>query len=592
MPTLRIQLLGDFRIVYEGKPVAGIASPRLRSLLAFLVLHRDTQQSRKLLACLLWQDSSEAQAHSNLRNLLHRLRRVLPDADRFVLADAHTLRWRSDAPLELDVDEFEQAASHADSIPSLQAAANLYRGALLPACYDEWLLPERERLHELYLDALAQLILLLERACDYRAAIGYARRLLQADPLREEAYRQLMRLYALSGDRADVVRVYQTCVTVLKRELNIEPSLLTHETFEQLRKAEALSERSGATRGKPGKHNLPVPLTSFVGCERELGTIKLLLVHKRLLTLTGAGGCGKTRLAIQVARDIVEAYADGVWFVDLAPLSNPALVSQAVATALGVRERQGQSVTKTVVDYLQSKELWLVLDNCEHLLTACAQLMEVLLRACPRVKILATSRERLNLAGETVRLVPSLSLPDTRRPSWETLASSDAVQLFSERAALVVPTFTLNATNAAAVAQICRRLDGIPLAIELAAACVRMLTPVQIAARLDDALHVLTRGTKSVPPRHQTMRAALDWSYNLLGKKERALFRWLSVFAGGFTLEAAETVCADTGGQGVISPHKVFDLLCDLIDKSLVLVSNSRSRLKPCILGAVPFVFS
>jgi non-specific serine/threonine protein kinase len=497
---------------------------------------------------------------------------VLPNAERFVAADAQTLRWRSDAPLTLDVDEFEQAASQADSITSLQAAAHVYRGALLPACYNEWLLPERERLHELYLDALARLILLLEQARDYRAAIGYARRLLQADPLREEAYRQLMRLYALSSDRANVVRVYQTCVTVLKQELNIEPSLLTRETFEQLRQAEVLPERSGAARGKPGKHNLPVQLTSFVGCERELDTIKRLLVHKRLLTLSGAGGCGKTRLAMQVARDLVEACADGVWFVELAPLSNPALVTQAVAAALGVRERQGQSVTEAVVDYLQSKKLWLVFDNCEHLLTASAQLIEVLLRACPRVKILATSRERLNLAGETVRLVPSLSLPETRRPSLDTLASSDAMQLFSERAALVVPTFTLNTTNAAAVAQICRRLDGIPLAIELAAACVRTLTPRQIAARLDDALHVLTRGTKSVPPRHQTMRAALDWSYNLLVEQERALFRWLSVFAGGFTLEAAETVCADAGGQGVIAPHKVFDLLCDLVDKSLVMV--------------------
>jgi predicted ATPase/DNA-binding SARP family transcriptional activator len=578
MSTLRIQLLGDFRMVYKGTPVTGIESPRLRSLLAFLLLHRHTQPSRKYLACQLWPDSSEAQAHSNLRNLLHRLRAAWPDAGRFVIANAQTLQWRSDAPLGLDVDEFEQAAAHVASIASLQAAVHLYRGALFPACYDEWLLPERERLHELYGDALAQLILLLEQARDYRAAIGYARRLLQADPLREEAYRQLMRLYALSGDRADVVRVYQTCVAVFKQELNTEPSLLTRQTFEQLRHAEALPEPSGATRRKPAKHNLPVQLTSFVGCERELGEIKRLLLHRRLLTLTGAGGCGKTRLAIQVTREAVEAGADGIWFVDLAPLSNPALVAPTVAAALGVRERQGQSVLETLVDYVQAKELWLVLDNCEHLLTACAQLVEALLRACPRVKILATSRERLNVAGETVRPVPSLSLPDMRCPSLEALASSDAVQLFGERAALVVPTFTLNATNAAAVAQICRRLDGIPLAIELAAACVRTLTPRQIAARLDDALHVLTRGTKSVPPRHQTMRAAIDWSYNLLREEERAFFRWLSVFAGGFTLEAAETVCADAGGQGGIAPHKVFDLLCDLVDKSLVIVVDWEHR--------------
>jgi predicted ATPase/DNA-binding SARP family transcriptional activator len=572
MPALRIQLLGDFRMVYAGQPVSGMASPRLRSLLAFLVLHRHAPQSRKHLACLLWQDSSEAQAHSNLRNLLHRLRAALPDAERVLIAKTHTLQWRPEAPLALDVDEFEQAAARGDSIPALQAAATVYRGALLPACYDEWLLPERERLHELYVNTLARLALLLEQRRDHDAAIGYARRLLRADPLREEAYRQLMRLYAWRGDRAAVARVYHTCVTVLQRELHAEPSLLTRQTFEQLRTAEVPAERSGAVRGTPGNHNLPVQLTSFIGRARALGEITPLLLQKRLLTLTGAGGCGKTRLALQVAQGVVDAFTDGVWFVDLAPLSNPTLVPQTVAAALGIRERQGPSFTETLVDYLQSQELLLVLDNCEHLLTACAQLTEVLLRACPRVTVLATSRERLNLAGETVWLVPSLSLPDTQGPVWETLASSDAGQLFSERAALGVPTFTLNAANAAAVAQICRRLDGIPLAIELAAACVRTLTPGQIAARLDDALHVLTRGTKSVPPRHHTMRAAMDWSYNLLAEKERVFFRRLSVFAGGFTLEAAEAVCTDAAGPHGIASHHVLDMLCDLVDKSLVLV--------------------
>lgn len=574
MSILQVRLLGDFQITYQGKPLNGFESPRIQSLLAFLLLHRDAPQSRKHLAFSLWQDSSEQQAHGNLRSLVHRLRAVLPTAELFLSADTQTLQWRADAPFTLDVDEFQNAAQ-SKSHPALQKAVDLYRGDLLPACYDEWLLPERERLREQFIDTLAQLIVLSEAEHEYQAAIGYARRLLQADPLGEEAYRKLMHLYARTGDRANLVRVYQTCVAVLKRELDAEPSPATHALFERLRDDETLVEPALQPRPQP-KPNLPVPLTSFVGRTHELDEIRALLQRARLVTLMGIGGGGKTRLAIQAAHAVENLFAGGVWFVDLASLSDPAAVPGACAAVFGLREQVGTTPIELLAAHLRAQELLLVLDNCEHLLAACAILAQTILLAAPRVRILATSREPLNLAGEALLSVPPLSMPGAGPSTLEILAHSDAVQLFSARAAFNLPTFTLNQSNLEAVAQICRRLDGIPLAIELAAARIRALTPAQIAGRLDDALAVLTRGSASLSTRHQTMRAVLDWSDALLSDPERVLFRRLSVFAGGFTLEASEQVCADPPltpdprPPSSLAPSLILDLLSNLIDKSLV----------------------
>ncbi len=333
--------------------------------------------------------------------------------------------------------------------------------------------------------------------------------------------------------------------------------------------------------GSQGKAHsrLAHPLTSFIGRKRELAEVKALLSRTRLLTLTGVGGCGKTRLALQVATDLAaEAtrFPHGVVWVELAALSDPALVPQAVAAALEIREARDEPLVETLCRALQGRRLLLVLDNCEHVLAACAQLAEALLRACPRLQILATSREPLGIMGENAWLVPSLSLPDAGRMANDEghmlsdhssfvvrLASSEAVQLFVERAAAVRADFALTPENAAAVAQICWRLDGLPLALELAAARVRVLTVGQVAARLDDRFNLLTAGNRTaLIPRHQTLRAAMDWSYNLLSEPERVVFRRLAVFAGGFTLEAAEAVCAT---------DQVLELLARLVDKSLVM---------------------
>lgn len=313
-------------------------------------------------------------------------------------------------------------------------------------------------------------------------------------------------------------------------------------------------------------NNLPAQLSSFVGRERELDELASILQTTRLLTLSGAGGAGKTRLSIQLAEKMSSAFPDGVWFIELARVSDAALIPQTIATTLGLRDESG-NLAQTLKNYLEHKELLLVFDNCEHLIDAAALQAENFLRAAPNLKIVATSREALNLAGEHIFHVPSLPLPDAKRSlSPDELLQSDAACLFTERAMAANNHFRVTEQNAPHIAQICRRLDGIPLALELAAARVNALSAEQIAARLDDVFRLLTGGSRTAMPRQQTLAAAIDWSYNLLAQPERVLLQRLSVFAGGWTLDAAEQVCAGDG----IEQLDVLDLLTQLVNKSLV----------------------
>jgi non-specific serine/threonine protein kinase len=320
-------------------------------------------------------------------------------------------------------------------------------------------------------------------------------------------------------------------------------------------------------------HNLPLELTSFIGRENELAEVRGLLGgDARLVTLCGPGGCGKTRLALAVAREMVEAFEGGVWWVELASISDSELVPGAVAQALGVREMPDRPLTEVLVAYLEPRKTLLVLDNCEHLVEECAALAYVLLRSCPDLKILTTSREPLRIAGESSWTVPNLSLPDPQSlPPTGELGRYEAIRLFVERAKTVDTGFALTEQRASAVARLCSRLDGIPLAIELAAARARVLTVEQILKKLEDPLALLTTGSRMAPPRHQTLRAALQWSYDLLDEQERELFGRLSVFAGGWDLEAAEAV----GAGGSVLPGMVLDLLSNLVDKSLVVAEKS-----------------
>ncbi len=339
-------------------------------------------------------------------------------------------------------------------------------------------------------------------------------------------------------------------------------------------------------RNEPGSplDNLPLQLSSLVGREREIAEVEELLGSTRLLTLTGPGGSGKTRLALAVGNELVEGFENGVWLVKLAPLSDPDLVPQAVASVLGIRETPGTALVDSLCVHLASREPLLVLDNCEHLVGACASLVETLVRSCPRLRILATSREALGVRGETLFAVPPLSLPDPRRLSaMESLGGYEAARLFVERARAVRPEFEITEQNAMAVAQICYRLDGIPLAIELAAARVKMLSAEQIASRMDESFRLLSGGGRTAMPHHRTLRATMDWSHELLGEDERTLFRKLCVFAGGFTLEAGEAV----GSGGSLEENEVLEVLSQLADKSLVLVMEQDGEIRYRLLEMV-----
>ena len=334
------------------------------------------------------------------------------------------------------------------------------------------------------------------------------------------------------------------------------------------------------------RHNLPQPLTSFVGRAQEVSELKALLGSTRLLTLMGAGGCGKTRLALKLAADLTGTCSDGIWLVEFAALAEPALVPQTVANVFGLKEQPGQHLTQTIAEHLAPKHLLLVLDNAEHLLEACAQLSDALLRASARLSVLVTSRERLGIVGELTYRVPPLSAPDPEQPATpERVSACESARLFIERAQLQQAQFAVTPENAAALASICHRLDGIPLAIELAAARVRWMPVEEVSRRLDQRFDLLTGGSRTALPRHQTLRSLIDWSYDLLSGAEQTLLCRVSVFAGGWTLEAAEQVCVGDGVDG----KDLLDLLTSLADKSLVFAKEHRGATRYGLLETVRY---
>ena len=334
-----------------------------------------------------------------------------------------------------------------------------------------------------------------------------------------------------------------------------------------------VKSRDARVRSRP-LNNIPLQITTFVGREREIAELRELLAAHRLLTITGVGGSGKTRLAIEVALRSAGDFGDGVWQVNLAPLTSPEAVVKSVADALLVKEEAERPLLESIIAQLQDKKVLLVLDNCEHVLDEAARVLETLLRTAPGITVMATSREALNVAGECVWTAPPLSLPGPGIPlTVETAARSDAVRLFIERAAASLPRFALTDSNLDAVVQICLRLDGIPLAIELAAARIKVMAAAEIRARLDDCFRLLTGGARGALPRHQTLRGAVDWSYELLSPDERIVFQRLASFAGGFDLDAAESVC----GFGDTDAAEVFNHLSRLVDKSLVVCERSET---------------
>jgi predicted ATPase/DNA-binding SARP family transcriptional activator/DNA-binding CsgD family transcriptional regulator len=528
---------------------------------------------------LLWPDSGRRAASHNLRSTLHTARKVLdPNAgSRYVASDDESLVLCPEGDLSVDVDAFEEAARTARRSrepEAYRAALELYTDDLLPEdLYEEWTEGKRDELRQLYLALLAELAGLYEERHEYELAIEVLRKATAKEPTFEEAHAALMRLHAFSGRPEQALVQYERLRDALSRGLDMQPSASSRLLRDEIA-ADEFPPPLPLPAGPPregssdiAQHNLPVPRTSFVGREREKVEVKRLLVMTRLLTLTGAGGSGKSRLALQVARDLAGLYPDGVWLVELAALTHGALVPQVVAEILGVHEQPNRPLTATLAEDLRAKKMLIVLDNCEHLIEACARLTDVLLGSCSGVCVLATSRESLNVAGEVVWSVPPLSVPDVERPlTVEGLRIYESVRLFMERALRRTSAFVLTTDTTSAVAEICQQLDGMPLAIELAAAQVGTLAVGQISQRLGDSLRLLTGGERTALPRQQTLRGTLDWSYDLLSEPEKRLFCQLSAFAGGWTLEAAEAVGVCVEGETVL------DLLRTLVGKSLVVL--------------------
>jgi predicted ATPase/DNA-binding SARP family transcriptional activator/DNA-binding CsgD family transcriptional regulator len=589
---VRIGLLGRFSVSVGNRKVDEKAW-RLRkaaSLLKLLALAPGHRLHRERVMDLLWPNLGLRAASNNLRQTLHVARRTLhPDhaiASRYLSFRGEQLALCPEGRLWVDVEAFEEAAAsaHYSREPAAyRAAIELCSGELLPEDrYDEWVESRRQELRRTFVSLLVELAGLYQERGEEELvpAVEALQRALAVEPTNEEAHIGLMRLYASSGRSGEALRQYGRLSAALSSELGAEPSAAARTLRGQIA-TERFPVRPTLPTGVPaedtagggaGKHNLPAQRTSFVGKEREMLEVKRALAMTRLFTLTGAGGSGKTRLALEVARDLIGAYPDGVWLVELASLSERKLMSQAVAKAVNVPEQPGRPLTEALVEALRDKETLLVLDNCEHLIDAAAQLADALLRSCPRLRVVATSREALSVEGELVWRVSPLSVPDAHRdgdraPTARELARYDAARLFVERARLRSPHFELRAENAGAVAQICRVLEGMPLAIELAAARARTLSVAQISQRLEDCLKLLRGDSRSAAPRQRTLRATLDWSHDLLSAEEQVLLRRLSVFAGGWILEATEALST----RDVVHEVDVLELLSNLVDKSLML---------------------
>jgi predicted ATPase/DNA-binding SARP family transcriptional activator len=577
--TLKIKLLGGFQVVVGDRVVLDSAW-RLRkpkSLLKLLALAPDHTLHREQLLDLLWSDLEPDAAAANLRHSLHVARRTLDPTGAasasWLLFQSDLVIFRSLGSIQVDVEAFEAAvavARRSREPAAYDAAVAWYTGDLLPEDrYEDWAAGRREALRETFLAVLLELAALRETRGDRSHAIDVLRRAVSHEPAHEEAHVGLMRLYALAGQRHQALRQYQQLQESLRRELDAVPDRATQRLAADIQAGRfpagdaAVAVPPAASAPAPPT-NLPILLTSFVGRAEQVAELRRLLGDlgsgPRLVTLTGPGGCGKTRLALEVGGASLATHPDGVWLVDLAPLSDPELVPRTVATVLAIRESPDQPVVAALVEALRARSLLLILDNCEHVIEASARLADALLRGCPRIRILATSREGLGIPGELLWPVPPLALPPEGAVAVDQIGPCTAVRLFVERATSVQPRFELTPANARIIAQVCRRLDGIPLALELAAARLQALSIDQLAARLDQCFRLLTGGSRVALARQQTLAATVGWSYDLLTLPEQTLFQRLAVFAGGFTIEAAEAVCSED----------VFDVLLRLVGKSLV----------------------
>lgn len=595
--SLKIYTLGDLHILRDGEPVKSLRSRKAQALLVYLACTAKSH-AREVLAGLFWSESPSSRAMSNLRDVTHALR---TSVEPYLAITRYSIALNPEAKVWVDVAELDGTLAalreggetiRKDITRKAEAALALYQKDFLEGFYlrgaqgfEEWLGVERERIRLATLDAYILLVKHLGTESNYRKGIHYARRALELEPLMEVGHQQLMRMLALSGRTSEALLQYENCRQVLQKELGVEPSEETQALYESLLKGEKLP----GAHTKRAPHNLQLPLSNLIGRDEELTQIAAQLEDPkcRLLTLIGVGGIGKTQLGLHTAAEVIDRYPDGVWLVELAAFGEVEMLADEIAAVFGVSSQEAKSgigVTKILIDYLTDKTLLLVLDNCEHLIEACASFADKLLSGCPKVKILATSREAFGIKEERLYQVSPLSLPPQKVSlNGDEIEKYPAIQLFIERAATAQPGFQLNEDNRPVLAEICWQLEGIPLAIELAAARVKVISLEQIADRLQDRFRLLTGGPRTALPRHQTLQATMDWSYGLLPELEQALLRRLSVFSGGMTLKAAEEVVS----FGEVEKQGILDLLSNLVDKSLVLVEDQGARVRYGMLETV-----
>ncbi|HWE61836.1 MAG TPA: tetratricopeptide repeat protein [Chloroflexota bacterium] len=585
-PGLRVRTLGGFAVWLgdAAVPAGHWRRPTVAALFKILLSAPGHRLTRDQALEALWPEADPEQGPARLRGTIHRLRQVVGTDRLAYQGEMLALLPGSDDAYWLDADAFEARARLAlagRDPAACRVALALYGGDYLPDdVYAEWAVGRREELQGLRLSVLLHAATLCEQAGASEEAERYLRTVLATDSCHEGAALDLMRLCVAAGRPAQAMRIYRRLAAALREDLNLAPAAQTRALYQALVTQQRATPPQAAPAEPAVPTNLPEPLSSFIGRRRELAAVRALLrpraeayspaaeaVPCRLVTLTGVGGCGKTRLALRVADELLEDYPDGVWLVDLSPLGEARLVGQAVARALGLGEDPARPVLDLLKTALRHRNMLLVLDNCEHLIGTCAELAVVLLEHCPALRILATSREALRVPGERLWPVPPLSVPEAGAdlPAGR-LLEAESARLFMDRARVQRPDLALGDETAAAVADICRRLDGLPLAIELAAARTRLLSVEQIAARLGQRLALLTGGPRTAAARQRTLRAALDWSYDLLSPEEQMLFRRLAVFAGGCTLEAAEAVCRSDGDLH----GDVLECLSSLMDKSLL----------------------
>jgi predicted ATPase/DNA-binding SARP family transcriptional activator len=531
-----------------------------RAVLATLALFHGSGVSTDRLVDAIWRDEPPARVEKAIQTYVHRIRAVLGAGVIETRGDGYALA----ADVLVDVELFESGATETSSVQRLHDALGRWTGEPY-VDLGEW--PpaemERDRLAEMRDYAREVRVALEIDAGHAPACVAELESMVADKPLRERRWFLLMTALARDGRTADALRTYQRARKVFAVELGIDPGADLRSLEEQILFADV-------REASPG--NLPRQLTSFVGRDHEVLQVARLVHERSLVTLTGVGGVGKTRLALETAAAIVADFRDGAWLCELAPVADPAVLWEALAAGLRVHGSPGGKPRDVVLDYLAVKRLLLVLDNCEHLVVAAGRCADEIAQACPGVAVLATSRERLAVSGEVVVAVSPLPVPRTG-PNVDGLAQSAAVRLFCDRARDVRGVFALDDGNGAAVAQLCRQLDGIPLAIELAAARVRSVSPAELLSRIDERFRLLNTGSRSSPERHQALRNTIDWSYDMLADNEQRAVNRMSVFAGGCDLASAEAVVA---GDEDISLADVANVLSQLVDKSLVEIDVSE----------------